>query len=138
MFSAIKNKKQKRGQRSTGFSLVEILVTVGLVGIMIVVYFGVLNSGFLARDSRDRDVALRIASHKIEELRALGYSNLPASGSFTDTLMSSLPSGSGSFTVSTYNTKTKQVVVTVSWTEPHQGAHPVVLTTLLTQLGSFK
>lgn len=120
-----------------GFSLIEILVTIGILSLMIVVYQAVLGNVYLTRSVQDKDVALKIATYKIEELRALGYSSLPGSGSFSDTLLTSLPSGTASMTITDYNAKVKQVVVTVGWTPQNSTARSVSLTTLVTDTGGL-
>lgn len=120
-----------------GFSLIEILVTIGILGLMIVVYQAVLGNVYLTRNVQDKDVALKIATYKIEEIRALGYSSMPGSGTFTDTLLTSLPSGTAAMTITDYNAKVKQVVVTVGWTPQNSTARSVSLTTLVTDTGGL-
>ena len=123
----------------TGSSLIEVLVTLFIVGVMVVFYQAASRSALLTRIAKDEDLALRIATHELEGLRAGGYMSLPASGSFSDSLLSNLASSSAAMNVSDYNTKTKQVTVTVSWTESgSSGAHSVSLSTLITQTGGLK
>ncbi len=120
-----------------GFSLIEVLVAVGMLGIMIVVYQVIISNTALTRTSQDKDIALKIATYKIEDLRGLGYSALPGSGSFSDSLLSSLPLGTATMTITAYNTKLKQATVTVSWTEPGSSAKSVSLTTLIADTGGL-
>jgi prepilin-type N-terminal cleavage/methylation domain-containing protein len=120
-----------------GFTLIEIAVTIGIVGVMIAMYFGVVSSMSLARLAKEKDLALKIATHKVEELRASGYALLPTNVSFSDSLLSSLPSGSGQVTVSTYNAQTKQVTVTVTWSGGSNGNRSVAVSTLITQSGGL-
>jgi len=124
--------------KKTGFSLVEAVIAIGMTGIIIVMYQNVMSSILLSRSIKNTDIAVKIASNQIEELRADGYSSLPNSGSFSDSLLSSLPSGSASMNISDYNDKIKLVVVTVSWSEPNSGSRSVSLQTLVAQTGSFK
>jgi prepilin-type N-terminal cleavage/methylation domain-containing protein len=121
-----------------GFTLVEVLVAIGLICITIFACKSMISSAILARSVKNEDVALKIASHQIEELRALGYASLPVSGSFSDSMLSSLSSSSASMAISTYDAKTKQITVTVSWIEPASGNRSVVLTTLLAETGGLK
>jgi len=120
--------------RSYGFSLIEVVMAIAIVGIVLVVI-----GTFLQRipvNSRDvgyQDLALKIARGEVEHLRAQGYDALPASGSFSDSLLSSLPAGTGAVAITTYDDKTKQVVVTVSYQGAGQTASSVALTTLIAQ-----
>jgi len=123
---------------NNGFSLVEVLVAVGLISMVIFTCKSLLSVTPIVRSVSNEAIALKITSQKIEELRALGYSLLPASGLFSDSMLSSLPSGSASIAISDYDAKTKQVVVTVSWVEPTNGNHTVTLATLLAQNGGLK
>ena len=126
-------------KKQIGFSLIEVVITLFIIGVIFVVYQAALNGLFLTRNAKDSEIAVRIATHKMEELRAIGYANLPASGSFTDTLLSSLPQSSASMTISDYNLKVKQVKVTVTWREVRTSvSHSVVLDTLISQVGGLK
>lgn len=104
---------------------------------MVLAYQAVISNTILTRNTQEKDVALKVATYKIEELRGLGYSSLPGSGSFSDTLLDSLPSGTGSMAITTYNAKVKQVAVTVSWTPPNSSTKSVVLTTLISDTGGL-
>ena len=125
-------------KNNRGFSLVEILISIGLICMIVFMCKSLLSVAPIARSVSNEDVALKIASHEIEELRALGYASLPVSGSFSDLMLSSLPGGSASIAISDYDAKTKQVTVTVSWVESAIGNRSVALTTLLSQIGSLK
>jgi len=119
--------------------LIEIIISLLIIGVVLVLYQSALNSVFLSRNTKDAEIGLRIANHKIEELRGAGYSNLPASGTFTDSQLSSMPNSSASMAISDLNAKTKQVSVTVAWREPNSNSdHTVSLTTLITEIGGLK
>lgn len=120
-----------------GFTLIEILISIGVVGVIVLMYAAILNTFPLTRDAQHEDIALRIAETEMQRLRAGGYDNLPASGSFSDTQMSSLPSGSGTVAVTDQNSKTKQVVVAVVWQDAGYSARSVSLATLITQVGGL-
>lgn len=120
----------------SGFTLIEVLVSILLLGAMLLTFQAVLLGTPLTRTVAHRELALSIATHQMETLRDGGYAVLPASGSFADPLLSELPSGSGTLAVTAYNAKTKRVVVTVAWTEP-SGAQSVALTTLITETGGL-
>lgn len=124
--------------RQKGFTLLEVIVSIAVIAGLFMLYTAAINNVFLSRTIKQKDVALRIASHKMEELRAGGYDSLPASGSFSDSNLSSLPSGTGSMTISDYNTSTKQVQVTVSFEDFAGNNQSVSLSTLIIQSGGLK
>ena len=70
------------------------------------------------------------------QLRENGYAALPVDGPFADPLLSTLPLGSASTSISVLNAKTKRVDVIVGW---KRGAMPrsVTLTTLMTETGGL-
>ncbi len=103
---------------------------------MLVLYQVSLNTLKLNEIVRDKEIALRIAQNKMEELRNTSYSSLPSSGTFSDSLLSSLPSSSGNITVSNYDTNIKQVSVIVQWHRPGtQSTSDITLTTLIVSGG---
>jgi prepilin-type N-terminal cleavage/methylation domain-containing protein len=120
---------------SRGFSLLEVTFAIGVISIVIVSTSLLLQRlPVNSREVRDQDVALRIARNQIEILRAAGYDALPASGSFTNTLLSALASSSASVTVATWTSTTKRVDVTVSWRGSALTMRSVSLATLITDL----
>lgn len=122
-----------------GFSLVEVTIAVAIVGIVIVATSVLVQRlPVSGREVRDQDLALKIARNKIETLRAAGYESLPASGPFTDTLLSSFSSSTASVTVSQFNDDTKQIGVTVSWEGAELTTRSVSLTTLITENSTLK
>ena len=123
---------------SRGFSLIEVVMTLFIIGVAFTLYHGALQNVFLSRNAKDQEIALRVANNKMGALRAAGYANLPPNGSFTDTQLNAIPAGVGSVTISTFNTQTKAVMVTVSWNEPSIGStRSVVLSTLITDIGGL-
>lgn len=123
---------------SRGFTLIEIIVSVALIGLIVTATTSLLQRVSVnEREIGNKSLALRIARNEVEQLRAAGYAALPASGSFTDSLLSSLPSGSGVIAVTTVDAKTKQLVVTVSWTG-ESGARSTSLTTLIAENSQLK
>lgn len=123
--------------QTRGFALIEVTVSIFVIGIMIVASASLLHGVPASRLSRDQSIALVIAQNEIETLRANGYAALPATGSFSDTALASLSSGAGTLAVAQYDSKTKRVDVTVSWTEADASAHTVTLTTLVTEIGGL-
>ena len=123
--------------RHSGFTLIEVLIAVFIIGMLIALFgVGVMMMP-LSREASHRDVALHGASVELETLRSTGYAQLPTSGSFSNTEVSSLPGGLGTTTIRAYNNTTKEVVVTVSWQEPGRGYRAVSLTTLITETGGL-
>ena len=120
-----------------GFSLVEIVVSIGIVGVTLLALGALVHTAPLARMTHDKDIALAVASDELEGLRSGGYAALPPSGSFSNVLLSTLPASAGTLTVSAYNAKTKQVDVSVSWQDAGQAPQTVSLTTLITEIGGL-
>lgn len=121
--------------KNSGFSIIEVVITIAMVGLMLVVYQTSANTVVLNKGSNYQEIALRIASSKLQTLRTQPYASLPASGAFADSLLSSLPQGQGTLTVTDYNAKTKQIKATVSWRNPKGKTQQVNLETLITQGG---
>lgn len=117
-----------------GFSLIEVTIAIAIIGTMIVATSALLQRlPVSGREVRDQDIALKIARNEIEVLRAGGYDALPASGPFSNSLLSSLTSGSASVTIAVYDAKTKRADVAVSWTGTGSVTRTVLLTTLIAQ-----
>ena len=125
--------------RLTGFSLIEVIISIFLMGVMLVLFQSVMSTTTLVRTSKNQGTALAIARNEIEKLRADGYSAVPASGSFYDSLLSALPSAATTtLTVSAYTAKVKQVGVTVVWRDAGASASSTVsLDTLIAQTGGL-
>ena len=124
---------------SRGFTLIEVVLSIFIMGVMLILLQSVLRSSILVRTSKNEGIALSIARNKIESLRAGGYGSVPASGAFSDSLLSTLNSqATTTLTTSDYNAKTKQVVVSVIWLDPgHTASSTVSLSTLITQTGGL-
>ncbi len=112
---------QKINTSDHGFTLVELLVTVVVLGIAIIGIAELFYSMQVAQvQSQHLDLATRAARAEIEDLRNNGYNNLVASGNinFTAKLPSSLPPNrSGTVAVSQPVIGLVQVDVTVSYTD---------------------
>lgn len=130
-----------------GFSLIESIVSIFIVGVMLLLLQGVLRSAALAQASQHQNAALSIARNELESLRAGGYGALPDSGPFYDSLLSSLPSATAYLTISDYEegeesgetgNEIKQVTVRVQWQDPGITASSTVsLSTLISQTGGL-
>ena len=91
----------------------------------------------VTRDAKYENSAFRIADSKIDELRAIGYAALPASGSFSDPELANMPQGVASTSITDWNAETKQVVAGVSWQGADGLTRFVSLTTLITDVGGL-
>lgn len=124
---------------SRGFTLIEVIISIFIVGVMLLLLDAVIRSGTLVNTSKHQGVALAIARSELEQVRAGGYDALPASGSFSDSLLDTLPpAATATVTVDSYSAKTKQVTVVVEWLDPGLSASSTVsLATLITQVGGL-
>jgi len=106
----------KKTTNQKGFSIIEILITLFIIGVMMVLYYAALNSAALSKKLKNENLAYHSANKKMEELRGTPYDSLPPSGNFTDT---SFSTGSGTFEVNSVAgfTGLKEIVVTVSWND---------------------
>lgn len=116
----------------------EIFITLFIIGVIFLLYQAASSNLILGRNTKDQEIALRVASNKMEELRAGGYGALPTSGSFSDSQLSSLPGGSAIMTITDFNTNTKKIIITVQWREPGISTpQNFSLTTLITKVGGL-
>ena len=122
---------------SQGFSLIEVVVAIGIVVAALAAATALAHTVPLSRMTHDEDLALVIARGELESVRAAGYAAAPTSGPFSNSLLSALPSGAGTLAISDFNAGTKQVTVTVSWREPSLSARSLVLSTLITKVGGL-
>lgn len=107
-----------------GFSLVEVIIAMGLILVTVMIFGVALSALPLTKTARNSNIAYHVAAKKIEEIRNLPFGSLPASGSFTDSAMSQMPSGAtASLTVQNYSgsSQIKQITATISWTENGNG-----------------
>lgn len=122
---------------SRGFSLIEVVVSIFVIGVSVVLSANLLHAVPLSRQAKNQDIALKVAVNKLEEIRAAGYENLPASGPFSDPLLTALVSGAGIVEISTYNARTEEVEVTVEWNQAG-ATSTITLSTLVTEVGGLK
>ncbi len=122
-----------------GFSLIEVIVSIFIMGVMLLLLQAVLRAGTLTQTSKNQGIALSIARNELEILRTGGYSALPPSGSFADSLLNTLPGvATTTLAVSAYNARTAQVTASVIWMDPGSTASSTVsLETLITQTGGL-
>ncbi|OYV63687.1 MAG: hypothetical protein B7X03_00810 [Parcubacteria group bacterium 21-58-10] len=129
----------RRALPLTGFTLIEVIVSIFILGILLMLLQSVIQSSVLVRTSKNESIALSIARNEIESVRAGGYTALPVSGPFSDSLLSTLPpAATATLTVSAYNAKTAHVTASVVWQDAGARASSTVsLSTLITQTGGL-
>ncbi len=126
-------------KNESGYTIVEVLVSIFIIAVTLVLFATVANSVLLNKYNRYREVALRVAENQIQVLRTTAYASLPASGSFNNSLLSTIPQGAGSQTITQLDTGFKQAVVTVTWRNPSSsGNQQVQLSTNIWQYGLGK
>ena len=122
-----------------GFSLIEVMISIFIVGAVALLYFATLNTFRLTHKSRDEITALNVAQNKLTSLRSGRFANLPASGSFTDSQLSNLDSATATLAITNAGTTSlKQVTVTISWHEENPATtSSISASTLITQTGGI-
>lgn len=120
----------------SGFSIIEIVVTLFIIGLTLILLQMSANSVVLNKQARYKEIATRIADQKMQSIRTTAFASIPSSGSFNDPLMSSIPGGSGSITVTNTSATLKNVTVTVNWLNSRSNATTSVsLQTYITEGG---
>ena len=108
-------------QNETGFTLVELLVTMVVLGIVITSLSGLYYLTQITEvRSQHYDIAVRAARTEIEDLRNNGYNSLtPGSNiTFTSSLPSALPPNkTGTATISQPLPELRRVDVTIAYTD---------------------
>lgn len=107
----------------SGFSLVEYLLVIVMVGIIIILMANLPNAFNLMNKSKHLSLGREIVAKQIEDKRAISFSNL-ANGSIAldDLRINLLPGGSGTVVtedcdpnICTNSEHIKQVTVTLNW-----------------------
>lgn len=104
-------------KKEGGFTVIEILITIGLIGIILpVIYLGINSLLVINKRSRNIMLANIAAENKVEKLRSDGYNSI-ASGSsdFSAELPSELTSPKSATTIVTTSNGMKTVDVTISF-----------------------
>lgn len=110
---------------SKGFTLIEVILVLGIVGLMVLLITNLPSSINLNSNSNYQSLAKQIASKQLEDLRLQTYENL-ANGTqpVQDTRLSKLPQGSGTIVVDdcsaeicTQGEQLKTATVTINWFE---------------------
>jgi prepilin-type N-terminal cleavage/methylation domain-containing protein len=110
-------------QKETGFTLVELLVSITLIGVVITAVTTLFTSiQSVQRRTAYMETATREAQRQMESLRNNNYNNLTAGQTidFTDDLPSTLQNPSGTVTVSEPDPGLKRVDIQVIYYEGEQ------------------
>ena len=121
---------------SRGFTIMEVLVSIFVLASTLAIYTTASMTTRVTRHAKYQDAALRIAESEIENLRSLSFGSLPASGPIVSTELDALPGGTGTRTITEYNTETKQANVNISWQEANM-PRSIELDTLITETGGL-
>jgi prepilin-type N-terminal cleavage/methylation domain-containing protein len=120
-----------------GFTIIELLITIAVVGILVPTLAGFVNTLNRFNDrARDFTLVNSLAENKVESLRSIGYSGITTgTTSFSSELPATLGNPkSASYTVTTPNTGMKQVDVTISFND-HGTTQTVKYRTYVGELG---
>lgn len=126
-------------EKENGFSLIESLLIVVIIGSVVFLIASLPNAMMLIGKSRHLSLAREIAAKQIEDKRTINYSNLVNDNSpIADPRLSLLPEGDGTVEVEdcdpsicTQGENIKQVMVTVRW----QDNNKLQTITLKTMIG---
>jgi prepilin-type N-terminal cleavage/methylation domain-containing protein len=109
-------KTQKKSQ--SGFTVIEVLIALFMIGVTVMLFQATANSVVLNKYGRYREIALRIADKKIQTVRTTAFASIPATGSFADPLLSTIPSGTAVMTTTDINNNLKDVRIVITWRRP--------------------
>ncbi len=112
-------------RKKNGFSLVEVIIGVFIVGLIVLVIANIPNAINLVTSSQDDSLVREVAAKKMEDIRLQGYENLiNGTTAINDSRLSSLDGSSGHTVVSSCsvnicptNEALKEVRITISWSE---------------------
>ncbi len=123
--------------KESGFTVVELLITIGMCGVIIpALALGLLS--LTVYNNRARDLALvnMLAQNKMEVIRSAGYNSLSdGTVSFTTELPNTLSKPkSASYTVSSPATNVKKVSVSITYTD-YRTSRTITYESLISELG---
>lgn len=131
--------------KEKGFSLVEIILIIMIVGFIVSLINLLPSSIGLVGTSKNETLAKDVAQTKIEDLRALTYVNLANTNNpapiIIDPRLASIPEGSGSYIVEDCIPPTcsgeeiKKVTVTVSWVDSGNKLKDIQFSTFIAKGG---
>lgn len=101
----------------TGFTLIEILISLGLIGAALGLFAGATQTMLLRRSGDFLSTATSIASEEMEKLRATAFADLPPTATLTHADLARLPQSTLTRTVTDESDSLKKVEVKVIWKE---------------------
>jgi hypothetical protein len=115
----IQNSKFKIQNSQTGISIIEVIVSMFMVAALLVVYASAVQVTTLTKKLRYENLAYHVANKQMETLRSTPFGSLPSSGVINDSLLTQIPSGAGSYTITDSGSFSglKDIVVTVTWND---------------------
>lgn len=123
-------------KKDGGFTVLELLITIGLIGIIIPAVYLSINA-LVVINKRSRNIAIVniVADNKVESLRSKGYNNITSGENiFTSELPSELPKpNSATLNVATSNGK-KTVDITISF-QDYSKQRTVKYRTIISEMG---
>lgn len=122
--------------KKNGFTLVEVIVSMFIILILFDLLVIEINALKVSQKQRYENIAYHIANKKMESLRGTSFAGLPSSGNISDTQLTLIPSGAGTYAISDYAgySGLKEFVVTVTWND---GANKSVVLKTLAGLGGL-
>ena len=117
-----------------GMTLIEVIMSLLIVGLILVVYFVLLPNGLEAgKKASNTSIGLAAAERKVEELRGMSFQDLTDGTQNFE--VADLLQGSGTVTVAPYPTAVsnnlKKVTVTISWKGTGRTSGQVKLSSLI-------
>jgi prepilin-type N-terminal cleavage/methylation domain-containing protein len=110
-------------KKESGFSFIEVLIAILLIGILLIALGSTLIIGFnTVFKMKQVTVAAQVAQEKIEEIRLMPYDQVPLQPtSFTHESFSYLTNGAGIFAVEDgFSPEIKKISVSITWDFHHQ------------------
>jgi hypothetical protein len=106
---------------SEGMSLIEVAVSIFLIFVLFLTYVAALNTVALVKKNNLADLAYHVANKQMESLRQIPFNSLSntTNAPISDSMLSKIPSGAGSYTISDYSSMTgvKEIVITINWND---------------------
>lgn len=135
------NTSPQKLSSSQGFTLIEIIVVIGLMALVFYFYNSLIQTVGFTNRGRFDDIGLSVAVEQLEIYRATEINLLPdTTQNISDPNLNLLPNGNGAVTITDYGSEDsgiKQIVVQVNWTDKGN-PRDVTLTSLLTSGGVGK